>query len=103
MREMGFMRAAEPLVNASTDDVVSGRGDSAEGFEVAYGWGSQEGTATWESRSIFGCVCDSSWEVRAAATPRTNWGRREKLSSIFHRLFLRPVAFGTFFSFDSTR
>ncbi|CAM9651395.1 unnamed protein product, partial [Scytosiphon promiscuus] len=62
MREMGFMRAAKPLVNASTDD-VSTRGDSAEGFEVAYGWDSPEGTATWESRSVFGCVCDSSWEV----------------------------------------
>ncbi|CAM9905044.1 unnamed protein product [Hapterophycus canaliculatus] len=66
MREMGFMHAAEPLVNNSADAVVAGI-DSAEGFEIAYGWSSPEGTATWESRSIFGCVCDSSWEVGLGA------------------------------------
>ncbi|CAM9199526.1 unnamed protein product [Ectocarpus sp. 12 AP-2014] len=63
MREMGMMRTAEPLVNSSTDASSSSRGDSADGFEVVYGWDSPEGTATWESRSVFGCVCDSSWEV----------------------------------------
>ncbi|CAN0165475.1 unnamed protein product [Ectocarpus sp. 12 AP-2014] len=63
MREMGMMRTAEPLVNASTEASSSSRGDSADGFEVVYGWDSPEGTATWESRSVFGCVCDSSWEV----------------------------------------
>lgn len=49
MREMGLTSAAEPLVAA----------------DVAYGWESPEGAATWDSRSMFGCVCDSSWEVSA--------------------------------------
>jgi len=49
MREMGLMSAAEPLVTA----------------DIAYGWASPEGSGTWDSRSMFGCVCDSSWEVSA--------------------------------------
>lgn len=63
MREMGFMRTATPLVDATGD--VSALGESATGFEVMYGRDSREGSSTWDSQSVFGCVCDSSWEVRA--------------------------------------
>lgn len=63
MREMGFMRTATPLVSESE---ISGPGDSAEGFEVMYGRDSPEASSTWDSRSVFGCVCDSSREVRGA-------------------------------------
>lgn len=71
MREMGFMLEAEPLVNATSTAILGADGDGIEGFEVAYGWESPEGTATWESRSMFGCVCDSSWEVSWVVTRPT--------------------------------
>lgn len=54
MREMGLMGTAEPLVNAT------GLG---EGYEVQYGWGAPAGSGTWDSRSVYGCVCESSWPV----------------------------------------
>lgn len=63
MREMGFMGAAEPLTNA-TGVTVDAWGESGEGYEVRYGWSAPAGSASWDSRSLYGCVCDSSWKVR---------------------------------------
>lgn len=63
MRDMAMIESAMPLVN-NDGDISGSSVNQAKGFQVTYGWGSQAGTETWESRSLFGCVCDSSWEVR---------------------------------------
>eukprot|EP00903_Cladosiphon_okamuranus_P007144 g6938.t1 len=55
MRDMGLMQAATPFVDATA------------GSEVVYGWDTPEGSSTWDSRSVYGCVCDSSWEVGLGA------------------------------------
>lgn len=78
MRDMAMIKSAIPLVNNDGD--ISD--NESKGFLTTYGWGSRVGTETWESRSVFGCVCDSSWEVRsgasadraAAVIPKTVYG-----------------------------
>lgn len=65
MREMGVMGTATPLTNVTATSAAAATVHSdAEGFEVSYGgWHSPPGSATWDSNSVYGCVCDSSWEV----------------------------------------
>ncbi|CAM9738275.1 unnamed protein product, partial [Choristocarpus tenellus] len=52
MREMGFTSTATPLSNTSP-----------HGSVTLYGARALPGSATWDAHSIFGCVCDSKWEV----------------------------------------
>ncbi|CAN0345407.1 unnamed protein product, partial [Laminaria digitata] len=60
MRDMGLMQTATPLLHNASSDAEEG---VFQGYEVAYGWDSPAGTAAWDSRSVFGCVCDAPWEV----------------------------------------
>lgn len=59
MRDLGLMQGATPLLDNTSASSTSAQ----EGFQVAYGWDSPAGTAAWDSRSVFGCVCDAPWEV----------------------------------------
>lgn len=63
IREMGLMSTATPLVNATGETGSNDTDEDGWGFEVAYGWRVPAGSLTWDSRSVFGCVCDSSWKV----------------------------------------
>eukprot|EP00904_Undaria_pinnatifida_P008271 jgi/Undpi1/4574/HiC_scaffold_18.g07928.m1 len=62
MRDLGLMQGATPLLDNTSASSTSAQ----EGFQVAYGWDSPAGTAAWDSRSVFGCVCDAPWEYFGA-------------------------------------